>query len=651
MFYKCELLVGGYVYPVTEHIKNWDEITVSFKRNDYDGVVRSFTDKFEFVKGARQLLMDEYKKNYLKASANIVISTRNNSWTWTERFRCALNFSTLSDDGFVCSLNAVDDSLAAIIKARKGVQYEYSIDEVKDSVPLLYDRMEMLNNVKWIDGGTLDESNGNASYIEFFSDYSAVDEQAHTFPMYIESSEISNKGKIEVSDLSLDSFGNGLEVPPFFIALENILIHAKFGFKVYGTGALGAEQYTSNTNVRFIKKKPNGDYDTLGNWSVYSKQYKVTEVSFDDNIELLQGESLVLLIGTFAVYGGDKLYIEDLSEFEVSFYSKGNSEFIDVIKPQTILNRLLKSMNGGKDGLNGVIVPSGEKRLDNAMLLAAESARKMPNAKIYSSFDKFSKWMSSVFGYVYDINDKTVTFRPRKDYFTNEVVKTIEDYNNYTMNVNSSLIYSQVNIGYDKQDFDSVNGKDEFRFTNEYSTGITMTENKLELISPYRADAYGIEFLAQQIGEDTTDNSSDTDVFFVCVQSDGDRYILDRTDSISGVISPLTMFNVMYSPTSMITANEAFLGGFISELIYASSEGNTAVRINGNAENRDIALGGGLFNVNEVEIETSDIEIPSEMTGIIKFEHQGKIVEGYYKSTDFNYTKTKSSKITLIVKK
>lgn len=651
MFYKCELLVGGYVYPVTEHIKNWDEITVSFKRNDYDGVVRSFTDKFEFVKSARQLLMDEYKKNYLKASANIVISTRNNSWTWAERFRCALNFSTLSDDGFVCSLNAVDDSLAAIIKARKGVQYEYLVDEVKDSMPLLYDRMEMLNNVKWIDGGTLDESNGNASYIEFFSDYSAVDAQAHTFPMYIESSEISNKGKIEVSDLALDSFGNGLEVPPFFIALENILIHAKFGFKVYGTGALGAEQYTSNTNVRFIKKKPNGDYDTLGNWSVYSKQYKVTEVSFDDNIELLQGESLVLLIGTFAVYAGDKLYIEDLSKFEVSFYSKGNSEFIDVIKPQTMLNRLLRNMNGGKDGLNGVIVPSGEKRLDNAMLLPAESARKMPNAKIYSSFDKFSKWMSSVFGYVYDINDKTVTFRPRKDYFKNEVVKTIEDYASYTMNVNSSLIYSQVNVGYDKQDYDSVNGKDEFRFTNEYSTGITITENKLEIISPYRADAYGIEFLAQQIGEDTTDNSSDTDVFFVCVQSDGDRYILDRNDSISGVISPLTMFNVMYSPTSMIDANKAFLGGFISELSYASSEGNTAVTINGKAENRDITLGGGLFNVNEVEIETSDIEIPSEMTGVIKFEHQGEIVEGYYKSTDFNYTKNKSVKITLIAKK
>lgn len=651
MFYKCELLVGGYVYPVTEHIKNWEDITVSFKRDNYDGVVRSFTDKFEFVKGARQLLMNEYKNNYLKAAANIVISTRNNSWTWTERFRCALNFSTLSDDGFVCSMNAVDDSVAALIKAKKGTEYEYSVNVVKDSVPLMYDRMGMLNNVKWIDGGVIEEDDPNVSYIEFLSDYSAVDIQAHTFPLYIESSEIANKGKVEVSDLSMDSFSNGLKVPPLFKALEDIKVHFKFGFKVYGTGALGAEQYTSNTNIRLIKKSSDDDYETLGNWSVYSKKYQITDVSFDEDIEMLKGEMLVLLIGTFAVYAGDRLYIEDLSKFELSFDSKGNPVMLDIIKPQTLLNRLLKSMNGGKDGLSGVIVPSGEKRLDNAMILAAESARNMPGAKVYSSFDKFAKWMSSVFGYVYDIEGKIITFRPRADYFKDEVTKVIEDFNGYKMSVNSSLIYSQVNVGYEKQDYDSVNGKDEFRFTNIYNTGVTMTDHKLELISPYRADAYGIEFLTQRIGEDTTDNESDNGVFFVCVQSAGDSYVLDREDSIDGVISPLTMFNVMYSPTSMIEANEAFLGGFISELDYASSAGNTAVTINGKAENRNISLAGGLFCVSEVEIETSDVELPSDMAGIISIEHQGDTINGYYKSADYTYTREENSKITLIVKK
>ena len=83
MYYKCDLLVGGYSYSITDYIQNWDGITVSFKRGDYDGIVRTFTDKFEFVKGARGLLLKEYELNYLNSKANVVISTRNNAWTWT----------------------------------------------------------------------------------------------------------------------------------------------------------------------------------------------------------------------------------------------------------------------------------------------------------------------------------------------------------------------------------------------------------------------------------------------------------------------------------------------------------------------------------------------------------------------------------------
>lgn len=652
MYYKCELLIGGYAYAVTDHIKNWEDMTVSFKRNDYDGVVRSFTDKFEFVKGARQLILNEYKANYLMSNANIVVSTRNNSWTWTERFRCALDFSTLADDGFTLSINAVDDSVAALIKAKKGTQYEYSVDVVKDSKQLLYDRLEMDNNIKWVDGGQIAEDSPSTSFIEFLSSFSAVDVQAHTFPMYISASEIANKNRIEAYDMSIDHFSNGLKVPPFFVAVEDIDIHLKFGFKVYGTGALGSNVYSSDTNIRFIKKKTDGGYETLGNWLVYAKDYQIkTEVSFDDDIHLGKGESLAILIGTFSVYAGDRLYIYDSIGFEVSFHTRGDVKMMDVVKPVTLLNRLLKSMNGGKDGLTGVIVPSGERRLDNALILAAESARQLPKAKIYSSFTKFANWMSSVFGYVYDINEKTVTFRPRRDYFGNEVVKEIKDFNGYGMKVNPSLIYSQVNVGYEKQDYDSVNGKDEFRFTNIYNTGITLTDNRLELISPYRADAYGIEFLTQKIGEDTTDNESDTGVFFVCAYDNGTEYRLDRDVLVSGVISPRTMFNVMYAPTSMIEANADYLGGFISELDYASSEGNTSVIIDEKVENRDIELGGGLFTATEVEVETSDVELPKDLTGVVTFEYQGELVKGYYLSADFCYTKTKSSKLTLAIKK
>ena len=637
MYYKCELLVGGYAYAVTDHIKNWDDITASFKRNDYDGIVRTFTDKFEFVKGARQLLLNEYNANYLKSSANVVISTRNNSWTWTERFRCALNFSTLSDDGFVLSMNAVDDSVAALIKAKKGTEYEYSVNVVKDSVPLYYDRMEMDSLVRWTDGVSVDEELG-IKIIEFPK---SSTRSTMGFPLYITSNEIAVKNKVEVQDVS--DFEYKEDVSYFLKALDEQVIHLKINLYI-GNMSIGLK----DSPVVYLRKYRGTSVSQLA-----VKTLSGTDVhtfSYDGEITLTKGDLLKLFVEN-ASGEAFNLFIGDSVTFDVSFKARESAVMLDVVKPQVLLNRLLKSMNGGQDGLNGVIVPSGEKRLDNALILAAESARKMPNAKVYSSFDKFTKWMSAVFGYVYDVNGKVVTFRPRKDYFSNEVVKEIKNYNGYQMSVNSSLIYSQVNVGYEKQDYDSVNGKDEFRFTNIYNTGITMTDGKMELISPYRADAYGIEFLAQKIGEDTTDNESDNGVFFVCAQSDGEKYILDRSETIAGVISPETMFNVMYSPTSMIAANEAFLGGFISVLNYASSEGNTAVRINGNAENRDIYLHKGIFNVSEVEIETSDIDLPDDMTGIVQFDHQGELVQGYYKSADFHYTKTQSAKITLIVKK
>ena len=344
------------------------------------------------------------------------------------------------------------------------------------------------------------------------------------------------------------------------------------------------------------------------------------------------------------------LIIEDFS-CNMLWYDRIDAIDLDVVRPTILLNKLLKSMNNEEEGLIGVIVPSGEKRLDNSMLLAAESARKLPGAKIYSSFSKFCDWMKAVFGYVYDINGKTITFRPRRDYFQDFVSKRIEDYNSYQMRVNSSLIYSQINVGYEKQDYDSVNGKDEFRFTNIYNTGITMTDNKMELISPYRSDAYGVEFLAQKIGQDTTDSSNDTSLFFVCAYLSNNKYILNRNDSIEGVISPETMFNVMYSPTSMIDSNADFLGGFVSELKYASSEGNTNVLINGKKENRDLKIQGGLFTVEEVELETSDVNLPEDMTGFVEIERNGETIQGYYMNSDFNYTKTKNAKISLVVKK
>lgn len=377
-------------------------------------------------------------------------------------------------------------------------------------------------------------------------------------------------------------------------------------------------------------------------------------LSYMNNITLLEGEYC------FIKYGSIKemtLTIRD-PYISLNWDARIIPVNIDIVTPVKLLNRLLQSINGGQEGITGEIVSGVDKRLDECMIIPAESARGLKKAKLYCSYTKFVDWMQSEFGFVPVIGEDKVTFVHRSSLFSKNIVKNFGDnIRSFEYSVNSSLIYSRVRAGYDKQDYDSVNGRDEFHFTNEYSTGVTLTENTLELISPFRADAYGIEFLVQKRGEDTTDSDSDNDVFFVnarLASIDGGYRLIRKINggpSISGVISPDTMFNAVYSPRYMIEANRKFIGAFTNTLDFASSDGNSDVVIDGVSEKTDIQLTEGerLFTVGEVSVESGDMKAPDDLTGLISIEKGGETYHGYIKDGKFNYGRSEAAKYTLIV--
>lgn len=672
MYYRCELLINGLKYRVTDDLENWDEVKASFKRNDYDGVIRTFSNKFSFAGDARKLLLKQYDEDYLNASASIIISTRNNSWLYNERFSCALNFSTLQDNGRILQINAVDDSVASMIKAKRGTQYEYPVEDVKSPIPLVYDGLELSESAKWLSTG--DIYNGEIGDLLDNDKYVYANFSSNWQPMqlYTEATDINIGNATEILDQSymafqdqyLDGDGNVADgykdENTIVTALKSVKLSVDINFNFFIRYQSLAWGSAHGVALRLAKIGTDNKTTTViieHFWTTPEETLQEKEYSEHFDVPLDKGEKLVLMCKlecTLIGGGSARVYypMSSDSRVTVSWKNRINPVEMDVIKPDTLLNRLLKSINGEKDGLTGVIEGTGDRRLDNCMLLAAESARKIPGAKIYTSFTKFANWMSYVFGYAYDISGNTVTFRHRSKYFSNDVVKRIDDLSDYEMKVNSALVYSRIRIGFDKQDYDTANGKDEFRFTNEYTTGVTMTDNSLEMISPYRADAYGIEFLADKIGEDTTDNESDTDLFMVGVKSDssGLKYILNRDYLMGGVLSPDTMFNAMFSPSSMVLANEAYIGSSVEMLTFASSDGNSDVGIDGMGESRDIILSKRMFTVAEVEFETSDVELPEDLTGIVELEYQGKVVQGYYQQADYNFTKSQSSKVTLIVK-
>lgn len=663
MYFRCQILINGISYEATDDLKNWDDFELAYKRSDYDGVLRSFSTKFEFVNRSYNLLKEEYSKNYLSSSAGIAFYKRNNSWNWDKVFQCALDFSSYSDDGYTISINAIDDTLAAIIKAKRNIQYEYLVSELKPQ-SLYYDGLKFQYEAKYVSGGTTVEDDANLQYIQF---HGALQAEGGTrpatvsFPVYIlDNSELPKRDSPLV--FTDEPFTTDGSVQIFAEALSNIDITLKLSFSFYVTA--DNAHGTAYADVVLFVKRANGDLARFGVWRHIAGNIP-TIVSELINISLNSGDSigmdLLLYNSATPITMTWTTYLRGFS-LSVNFQSRINSVNIDVLLLTTVAEKLLESMTDSSDYSVDIYnyVPGGitRSRLSSCFIMPAESARNLPNAKLYTSFKKFCEFMEAEFGYVLVVEGNNVTFIHRYALFDNYVVKDLSDQiNDYEYSVNSSLVNTSVKVGYDKQDYDSINGRDEFRFTNEFSTGLKLTDNTLSFISPYRADAYGIEFLVQKRGEDTTDNDSDNDVFIVGCQyatsAENGNLLLDRPYSSSqllGLISPDTMFNIEYSPRFMLEANKAYIGACTNMLKFTSSDGNSDVSIDGVKEADDFPIDNRLFTVGEVDVETSEVDIPSNLSGLISFDHNGETIHGYIKEMKINVGKAESIKYSLIVK-
>ena len=639
MLCKYVLTVDSISYDISKScIQNWDEIKFSRKRSGLEGITRTFTSKFQFVNEAYNLLLDEYLNKYLASNASIAVYTITNSHTYEELFSCRLDFGTLTYDGNTISINAIDDSIAEIIKANKGTQYEYSVDEIKDTAQLYYDRLSYVGNVTYYLGGRTTED--GSQYVNPITGA----EHYMTLPLYIGSSELVKGSGIEVNNV-----GPGSNLESCLITTSNrmvVKISMKGKFRVingyYDSGVWLKTK--SGTALKEWRRSP-------------TDQREYTSLDYENEITLEANDGIVLLC-----YYHDKFEEFYFVNFSCSmiFPTRGESVYIDVIQPITVLNRLLKSMNGRNDGIHGTIAYGVDERLDSCVILAAESIRGIPQAKLYTSYTKFKDWMEAVFGFVPVINGNTVSFIHRSDLFKDNNVRDFGgDFSDFEYKVKESRIYSRVRVGYDKQDYESINGRDEFRFTTEYTTGVDITDNVLELSSPYRADAYGIEFFSQKRGSDTTDNESDNDVFFVGADTtfpnEGgviykDYQIIRNGWGISGVLYSESMFNTMYWQGEMLKANAGYIGMFTDRLRYSSSDGNSEVAVNGVGMKDDFIVSERIVTCGDVSFKTYDENVPQMDDRTIKILKDGLVYEGYIKEVSSVIERNEGVKYELFVR-
>lgn len=264
------------------------------------------------------------------------------------------------------------------------------------------------------------------------------------------------------------------------------------------------------------------------------------------------------------------------------------------------------------------------------------------------------------------LDTQDIYFVHRSELFAATEAVSIPDVRDVEYSVDDSLLYSAIKIGYDKQDYDAQCGRDEWNFTNQYTTGIDVSTSTLELISKYRADCYGLEFLAQTRGDDDTDNESDNTVFFVYCEKNNetvsgsdedddsvtvDELTIDRSVTIEGALTD-TVFNGEFSPHRCLLANAGFICAMSNplHLTFASSDGNSDIIVDGMAVKSDIDLDEPLFSCGQLSVSTGDTDVPVDPDALYSVVSNSMTYTGFLSEVKIKFAKSQSATYVLIVK-
>lgn len=113
------------------------------------------------------------------------------------------------------------------------------------------------------------------------------------------------------------------------------------------------------------------------------------------------------------------------------------------------------------------------------------------------------------------IRNEVLIVEPLSYFFTDNIVLELGELGEFPeVAVLEDLIYNKIRAGYEKQEYENVNGKLEFNQGQDWKTPVLRVQNELNLESPSRADPIGTEiYRIESNGLDTTDKLSDKKPF------------------------------------------------------------------------------------------------------------------------------------------
>jgi hypothetical protein len=533
----------------------WKDMTIQFATNQtYFATLRAFTNALKFIEDGQAIILDRLLNGRGTQEILYLIILRNDPSKGLNyyglEYKERIDLSKFNGDPRTGSaVNTLQYDVFSLIQANENAMYSIPCNSSNPlAVPVLFD-------------GILLQDKLNYSV----ANVPIINNTGH-FWFAIPFTFVSNEGDsvgVVFNSQNYDNFDNPVTYCQYATNSNNFLVfdvatvvtlRGTFSFKwsaLHYSGGGFAALFMTNLDTRPDPNKVvwQNIGPSLGTPLPPFVVGQTYTVAFTKTISLAAHEKLFFL----AEMADPEINSLTITPFATTisavYATKQVPSIAYIVRPLDALQSLVSQITLGRYTADSNFF----RRNNRKCVLSGSSLRSFPDANVQTCFADFFKSYSSCYNMGLAVRDGVLWMEPVEDLYNSDTeILRLPNISKPVLTIAEEYYYASARVGYVKQTYNKRNGRYEFNCTHNYTFPISTSLNKMDLVSPYRADSFGMEFIRVGYPDlTTTDDKGDNDVFTVMVsdvigQAEG---VIDNTFPVN-IITLILAAPVIKSPFS-----------------------------------------------------------------------------------------------------